>query len=286
MYSKEAFETMTVIELRQIARENGVKLSAGISKQGIVERLVEALAQEEAPVQTPAAPAEQPEEASAPEQPAPVHRSASFVADDEDTPVLTPNVPFNRAAAPSQTAQQSAARPAQPAANRGNVPGTNKPAFTLEGARAWHNPRSYQQQSSPFTQRAGAGFTQQRTSQGGYGQPRVAQRPAGSASRFGPDAVQPAAEEAMPAQEPPMRYNAPYQAESRPAAPYNGGYQSDYRGRRESAPQEEPAEDYAEEVQELPEEILPPPESWITETPEASPVPYSVPTDDDWLTEL
>ena len=236
MYSKEAFETMTVIELRQIARENGVKLSAGISKQGIVERLVEALAQEEAPVQTPAAPAEQPEEASAPEQPAPVHRSASFVADDEDTPVLTPNVPFNRAAAPSQTAQQPAVRPAQPAANRGNVPGTNKPAFTLEGARAWHNPRSYQQQSSPFTQRAGAGFTQQRTSQGGYGQPRVAQRPAGSASRFGPDAVQPAAEEAMPAQEPPMRYNAPYQAEPRSAAPYNGGYQSDYRGRRESAP--------------------------------------------------
>ena len=47
MYSKEAFEAMTVVDLRQIARENGVKLSAGISKQGIVERLCDALVKEE-----------------------------------------------------------------------------------------------------------------------------------------------------------------------------------------------------------------------------------------------
>lgn len=43
MYSKEAFEAMTVVELRKVARENGVTLSAGISKQGIVERLCAAL---------------------------------------------------------------------------------------------------------------------------------------------------------------------------------------------------------------------------------------------------
>ena len=59
-------------------------------------------------------------------------------------------------------------------------------------------------------------------------------------------------------------------------------------GRRETAP-EEPEEEYTEEVWEEPAESPPPPESWITdgtEKPEPSPVPYSMPTDDDWLTEL
>ena len=55
MYSKESFEAMTVVDLRQIARENGVKLSAGISKQGIVERLCDVLVkEEEAPAPSPA----------------------------------------------------------------------------------------------------------------------------------------------------------------------------------------------------------------------------------------
>ena len=62
-------------------------------------------------------------------------------------------------------------------------------------------------------------------------------------------------------------------------------------GRRESAPAQSGAEEYVEEVEELPEELPPPPESWITETPAgeapgAAPVPYTAPTDDDWLTEL
>ena len=241
MYSKETLENMTVVELRQIARENGVKLSAGISKQGIVDRLHAELGGEEAsqqqtlPVQEPAAP----------ETPAPARRTVSIVADDEDTPVLTPNVPFIRSgAAPAAPAaprpQQSAPAPAAaaPAAGRGNVPGTNKPAFTLEGARAWHNPRSYQQpQPSTFTQRAGAGFTQQRTSQPGYGAQRPAQRPAPTVSRFGPDAVNSGNEEAEPVQESRPRYgaSASYNTESRPAPAYNGNYQSDYHPRRENS---------------------------------------------------
>ena len=216
MYSKEAFEAMTVLELRQVAKENGVKLSAGISKQGIVERLTEALVKEETPAQ---------------EHSAPARRTVSIVADDEDTPVLTPNVPFTRSAAPAQPA----ARPAQPAASHGNVPGTNKPAFTLEGARAWHNPRGYQQQGTSSFQRPGTSFSQQRPIQSaGYGQQRTMQRPANTVSRFGPDALQPAAEESEPTQDSHARYSAPYQSEARPAA-YNG-YQSDYRARRDAAP--------------------------------------------------
>ena len=57
----------------------------------------------------------------------------------------------------------------------------------------------------------------------------------------------------------------------------------------EAYPAPEEPEEYAEEVWEEPAESPPPPESWITdgaEKPEPSPVPYSMPTDDDWLTEL
>jgi len=225
LYSKESLEAMTVVDLRQIARENGVKLSAGISKQGIVERLCEVLIKE----------APQPEASSAP-----VRRAVSIVTDDEDTPVLTPNAPFVR---PNPSAAHPApapvpAAPAAPAApsGRSNVPGTNKPAFTLEGARAWHNPRTYQQQggSSYNAQRPG-GFGQSRPTQAaGYGTPR----PAPTVSRFGPDAVQSAGNDEPEAPQEPARPHysaAPYRAENRPAPSYSN-YQSDYRPRREGAP--------------------------------------------------
>lgn len=63
----------TVIELRKIAKELHVPLSAGISKQGIIEKLSQAIASSEA-AQAPEAPAaapEQPSAGSAPEQEAP-----------------------------------------------------------------------------------------------------------------------------------------------------------------------------------------------------------------------
>ena len=191
MYSKESFESMTVVDLRKIARENGVTLSAGISKQGIVDRLCEKL------VDT--VPAEKPAEAPA----APVRRAAAIVTDDEDTPVLTPNAPFTRtvpssvprpaAAAPSPAMTRPAAQ--QPTVNRGNVPGTNKPVFSLEGVRAWHNPRTYQQPAaSPYGQQRPAQRPAQPASP--YGQQRPAQRPFQTVSRFGPDAAQTPAPEA------------------------------------------------------------------------------------------
>lgn len=198
MYSKETFEKMTVIDLRKVARENGVTLSAGISKQGIVDRLCEKL--------VPEAPAEKP---AAPQEAAPVRRAAAIVVDDEDTPVLTPNATFTRTLPTSvprpamqQSAQPVAPRPTpqQPTVNRGNVPGTNKPVFSLEGVRAWHNPRTYQQPAaaSPYGQQRPQQRPQQPASP--YGQQRPAQRPFQTVSRFGPDAAQtpetPAAEPA------------------------------------------------------------------------------------------
>ena len=195
MYSKESLDAMTVIELRKLAREKGVTLSAGISKQGIVDRLAAALAEA---VPAPEKPAEAPA--------APV-RHAAIIADDEDTPVLTPNMPFNRGAAPAPQTAAPAPRsavngpspaPGQPTVNRGNIPGTNKPVFSLEGVRAWHNPRTYQQ-GGGYNQHGGT-YAQQRPVQQGYGQQRLPQRPAPTVSRFGPNASDPQ----EPVQEPPQ----------------------------------------------------------------------------------
>ena len=47
----ENLDKMSVIELRQKAKELGVKLGAGINKQGIVDKLKEALAARETPAQ-------------------------------------------------------------------------------------------------------------------------------------------------------------------------------------------------------------------------------------------
>ncbi|GEM_PF-146795 len=55
------FESKTVLELRKIARENGVRLSAGINKAEIIQRLLDA------GVQADAAPAASPEPVSSPE---------------------------------------------------------------------------------------------------------------------------------------------------------------------------------------------------------------------------
>jgi len=242
LFSKEAFESMTVVELRKVARENSVTLSAGISKQGIIDRLCEKL--------LPAEAAPAPAQPEAPAAPA-VRRAASIVADDEDTPVLTPNTPFTRtvptsAPRPAMAQPAAAARPVpqQPTVNRGNVPGTNKPVFSLEGVRAWHNPRTYQQpaSTSPYGQRP-AQRPQQPASASPYGQQRPQPRPFQTVSRFGPDATQPAPAETEPA----FRNET---VQSAPEAPVQPAYQSapaysstpDFRTRptfnslRESAP--------------------------------------------------
>ena len=56
-------------------------------------------------------------------------------------------------------------------------------------------------------------------------------------------------------------------------------------GRKQDTPAEEP-EEMTEELPEEPEETPPAPDSWITGEPSATPAPYDIPTDDDWLTEL
>ncbi len=134
------YESMTVVELRKTAKELGIKLPAGSNKQAIIETIrAQSGTEAGTPVQTAIS-----VEESAPAAP-PVRRvrTASIITDDEgedseDTPVLT--------------VRQSTVRPASHAAH---TPAPEKPstlssisskapAFTLEGSRSWHNPRSYQ----------------------------------------------------------------------------------------------------------------------------------------------
>ena len=209
MYTREMLEDMTVVDLRKIARDNDISLGAGISKAGIVERLCEALV----------------EEASKPaEAPAPVRRAA-IVTDDDDTPVLTPNVPYSRtqpaaaAAAPRPVQRPVAAAPAPvPAARPAGAAPSKKPEFRLEGSRVWHNPR--EAQPSPASG--------PRTTSGSYQPQRPPQRPLTVVSRFGPEAS--SAPEAAPEPYERPAYQAPaYTNDIRAQAP-------DAHMRREPAP--------------------------------------------------
>ena len=76
----EQFESMTVIELRNYAREHHIPLPAGINKQGIIEKLKAASedsteTENESGSVPPAQPAAQP---AAPAR----QRTASIIADD------------------------------------------------------------------------------------------------------------------------------------------------------------------------------------------------------------
>ena len=184
----EDFESMSVIQLRQAAKEMCVKLGAGINKQGIIEKLTEA--------------AKQHQEELPPVQPAahPI-RSATLITDeegedDEDVPVLTPN-PAARAI-PRPAVRPAASVPtgaAAPATSSLSSISAKAPAFTMEGSRAWHNPRAYQAPAPNYqrTQPWGTRSPQQTQDNRTYTrapQQRTESRPQAAPSympRFGPD---------------------------------------------------------------------------------------------------
>lgn len=146
----ESFEKMSVIELRQKAKEMGVKLGAGINKQGIIEKLKQAAGD------VPAAP-EKPAAETAPQAQETVSRpirSAAIITDDEeideeDVPLLKPN-PALRSPARMTSRPVAAANPAPNAGSSLSTISAKAPAFTMEGSRAWHNPRTYQAQTSSY----------------------------------------------------------------------------------------------------------------------------------------
>ena len=224
------FEKMTVLELRKVAKDMNVKLGAGISKQGIVDKLnaVSSLNRQE--------------EAQEPAQPV---RHASIITDDEFEENEVNPASYSRPVRPTMP------RPAgQNGASSLSTISAKAPAFTMEGSRAWHNPRSY---NTPYQRPAAApGWNQpqprqlqearpQNTyGQTGYNAPRPAapqqqprpQQTRPSYQRFGPEneAGSYARQDyAAPRQE----YTSPQQ----PAQPRGdwGAYRADY-----AAPQQQP----------------------------------------------
>ena len=241
----ENFESMTVLELRRVAKEMGVPLGGGISKQGIIDKLnaargdVPKSAQQPAPAAVPTI--------------RPRVRSASIILDDDnwgdvdDVPVLTPNKapvvpvpatfqPVSVAPAATPTpAPASVVRPAPaaaPAAAPAQKPSSlstissKAPAFTMEGARAWHNPRTYVPGGSNY--------------QGGPYQQRPAwqQRPASAAGMTPRGPVSAAPMQQRPSV-PPRTYQ-PAPQHFGPADAQQDMYQADYR----PAPYDYPPTDY------------------------------------------
>lgn len=197
----EKFEDMTVLELRKAAKEMGVKLGAGISKQGIVEKLTAAAVDRPEPEAAPETP---PEAAPA----APVRR-ASIIADDgmddEDDLALPPRPaqPERPVIPPRTTGMGSASSLSTISAKA--------PAFTMEGSRAWHNPRTY------------SGSTYQRPAPGTWNS-----RPAGEMHTYSSRTPVPGRSPVPARPAYPQRFG-PEQMEQEPRAPYSAPAPQDYR---------------------------------------------------------
>ena len=157
----ESFEKMSVIELRQKAKEMGVKLGAGINKQGIVEKLKEAAAggAAEAPAEPEAEPQQQEEQepASRPIRSAAIITDDEEIDDDDDVPVLTAN-PALRAPA-RMTARPVPAPGTIPARIRPRPPIISAPRTPIPG-RVRRSPRPRISAAMPApTRGASTGFS-------------------------------------------------------------------------------------------------------------------------------
>ncbi len=170
MTESEQLQQMTVLELRKHAREQGITLSNLTTKASIIARIEQAMAEHEPKEKETAEPVKRSR--------IPV-RQATIVADEGD-----------------ETAP--AARPAFTPPNVDKTrtsTGKIKPAFTLQGSRAWHNPAPYVQ-TQPQAPRYAPQITQGINTiprdndlmDGGiYQQPKVKPAPR-TVSRFGPSA--------------------------------------------------------------------------------------------------
>lgn len=187
---------MTVVQLRKLARENGVKLSAGIDKSGIVARLSEALPDE--PAAQPA-PTEQPK---ALQETAAVHDPAPE-AKKEETPHTDTQEKLQEAPLSADVTAVS--------------PGSS-------GFRPWNNPQEQGGFRPVYRQAWQARSTLRDAAQA----PAWQQRAGGTVNRFGPPA-----RPAPARQEEPQEQHRQVPEYTRPApqenAPKLDGYRLGYR---------------------------------------------------------
>ena len=122
MPSAESLFAMTIAELRAHAKENGVKLTGATTKAAIVERIL---------AESGSKPAGRPAAARK------VPRRAMIIADEDGEDAVPPREP-------REIRQPNRPRPAVTTST-----GKNKPVFTLQGSRAWHNPQPFVQNQTP-----------------------------------------------------------------------------------------------------------------------------------------
>ena len=145
------WDDMTVAELRKYAREHGITLSAGINKQGILDRIAEH-EQSQAPEQLTVETVENPVETPAETQPKPAVRRASIISDDDDESreigygMGTYTRPqTERPRYSSDPVRTPAAPAARSTSDVLSTISSKAPAFHIDsGTKAWHNPRSFQ----------------------------------------------------------------------------------------------------------------------------------------------
>jgi len=241
MSQRTDLEAMTVAELRKYAKDQGVTLSTVTTKAGIIQRIEEVLGKRPAPGGR-----------ERPEPPADAGRRAVIIADEgEETTAPTPPP-----------------RP-QPDKNRTST-GKIKPAFTLAGSRAWHNPQPFTQtqpQQSRYAPQLGQPIStlpREAVQQEMRAYQPSRERPAPPrVSRFGPEVPAAPVEPAVQAERPRMEhrpFHAPAATSGRAGRYQSGAFRSALPGAGVPLP--------ADPVEaEIPEPAFPSPEPGMEPKP-------------------
>ncbi len=191
MLNPSELQNATLAELRQFARDRGISLGSLRTKADILERIQQDILEQLGQAAIPAAAQEsEPQaEAQAASQP---ERRAMIIADDGDEP------PVMRVGRSSPGPS-----PAPPSSRTTTSTGKNKPAFTLTGARAWHNPQPFANTPPPNRYAPMTPNLSTFPAQAGEDAPVASVRPAPrTAVRFGPEAAKAAEPPVVPAAAP------------------------------------------------------------------------------------
>ena len=216
------WDEMTVAELRKYAREHGITLSAGINKQGIIDRIAEYENAEQISIsEKPEEPPAEAAEAETAEEPLrrPVRRASIISDDDDESHEIGYGIGGYTRPQPDRPRYSSdPIRPQQNAGTRsGDVLSTissKAPAFHIDsGTKAWHNPRSFQPSNyhapaAPAAPATHTGYAQRTPADPARSTPAPARpaaprQPAAPQQRFSPAEPAPAPrQEAAPADMP------------------------------------------------------------------------------------
>ncbi len=168
MHSREELQKMTVAQLRKYSKEQGITLQTNMPKATIIETIIKNQPERE-------------EAANVVSQASRPVRQALIIYDDsDDVPVMTV-----KDRKPSASRLSSVTHTEEKPSSGSNAAKTNKPAFSLKGARAWHNPRPFVPQQPQANKFVAPGAQNIKTA---YGTEEGVARHVPTFSRFGPNA--------------------------------------------------------------------------------------------------